>query len=87
MIMIRLVYDDSRDLSEGLIVEIDGGNQYQVAQVFPAFYHKYGNLFAAAPEMYEALKGVQTVIDDGELIDTPEILNKVFKALAKAKGK
>lgn len=52
---VRLYYDNSKDLYEGLIIENDNGVQNQVGQVFPAFRDKYGKLFASAPDMYEAL--------------------------------
>ena len=55
---VRLIYDDSNDLYEGDIVEIDNGVQNQVGYILPAFREKYGKLFAAAPNMYEALKAV-----------------------------
>ncbi len=54
--MKTLHYDDSKDLYEGIIVEIDDGVQSQVAHVFPDFREEYGYKFAAALDMYEALR-------------------------------
>ena len=89
----RLYYDDSKDLYEGLITEIDEqGIQSQVAQVYPAYREEYGRLFASAPDMYEALK--QNIVDykvlcqrkpKNTLLQTR--LAMAQKALAKAEGK
>lgn len=88
---VRLVYDDSKDLSEGDITEIDDGVQYQVGYILPAFRDKYGKLFVAAPDMHEALKGLVKAyhIDEYSLIvnQDPEYWQRVFKALARADGK
>lgn len=48
MASIRLYYDNSRDLYEGLIIEIDNGVQNQVGQIFPEFRAEYGELIVAA---------------------------------------
>ena len=53
-----LYYDDSKDLSEGEITEIDGELQNQVALILPHFRKKYGYKFAAAPEMFQALTDI-----------------------------
>ena len=56
----RLYYDDSKDLYEGLITEIDEqGIQSQVAQVYPAYREEYGRLFASSPLLYEKLNKVR----------------------------
>ena len=45
---VKLFYDDSCDLSEGEITEIDGEVQNQVGHILPNFRDKYGRLFPAA---------------------------------------
>ena len=75
---VKLYYDNSKDLYEGLIIEDDNGVQSQVAQVFPAFRDEYGNLFAAAPKLYEALKN----IINSETISSKDNFNKALEALA-----
>ena len=85
--MTKLVYDDSKDLYEGLIIEIDNGNQNQVAQMFPNFRQKYGKLFAAAPDMAEALKLYISHHAGTRGHYCSECHNEIEKAFAKAEGK
>ena len=76
---VKLYYDNSDDLYEGLIIEDDNGVQNQVGYVLPAFRDKYGRLFTAAPFMYEAIKSC--LKGDVDWIETLE------KAKSKVEGK
>ena len=76
--MTKLVYDDSKDLYEGLIIEIDNGNQNQVAQVFPNFRQKYSKLFAAAPDMADLL---ERLVNNGWDANISEEAKKILNTI------
>ena len=83
-----LHYDDSKDLYEGLITESNDGTQSQVAQVFPSFREEYGYKFAAAPDMYEAIKFATTELHSNRWEQSwSKVMQKLEQALAKAEGK
>jgi len=90
--MTELYYDDSKDLYEGLITEIDdSGQQNQIAHVFPQG-REYGRKFAASLRMYEALKELVEIVDDYLKDVAPRDVIDSFttqpakQALAKAEG-
>ena len=89
----ELYYDNSKDLSEGEIIEIDEGVYNQVAIVLPNFREQYGYKFAAAPDLYEALKKLvnsfTTVAMMAGLSSSKidEELGASQRILAKAEGK
>jgi len=78
----ELFYDDSKDLSEGEIIEIDGDIQNQVALILPRFRKKYGYKFAGAPDMFEALNLIwNDLCENGRITEPTEQVLK--QALAK----
>ena len=86
----KLVYDDSKDLSEGEIIGIEGINQYQIGMILPKFREEYGYKFAAAPLMYEALKAFDEYVSTNfpANIRLKQIaIERMEQALAKAEGK
>jgi len=84
--MTKLYYDNSKDLYEGLIIEIEDGIQSQVGEIYPAFRDKYGLLFAASPDMYKALK-VCLATNRCHNDEEARVFDIVRETLLKAEGK
>lgn len=82
----NLYYDDSKDLSEGEIIEIDGDSQNQVAIILPNFREKYGRLFVSATDLYEALKVASELLKIGIGAEDRPVPLVILKALAKAEN-